>query len=191
MLKEILKKHGIEDNSIQEILKSMEESKVYITKEQNIDERYSKLKSQKIELDKIVADRDKQLEELKKNNSNNLELLKQIEDLKALNETSKNDYEGRISKMEFDFALDKALSGAKCKNNKALKALLNMENLELKDGSINGLKEQLESLRENDSYLFEDTMPSNTGSVGSFGNRNSETISTDYAGIIRNNSLRK
>lgn len=78
MLKEILKKHGIEDNSIQEILKSMEESKVYITKEQNIDERYSKLKSQKIELDKIVADRDKQLEELKKNNSNNLELLKQI-----------------------------------------------------------------------------------------------------------------
>lgn len=191
MLKEILKKHGIEDNSIQEILKSMEESKVYITKEQNIDERYSKLKSQKSELDKIVADRDKQLEELKKNNSNNLELLKQIEDLKALNETSRTDYESKISKMEFDFALDKALSGAKCKNNKALKALLNMENLELKDGSINGLKEQLESLRENDSYLFEDTMPSNTGSVGSFGNRNSETISTDYAGIIRNNSLRK
>ena len=191
MLKEILKKHGIEDSSIQEILKSMEESKVYITKEQNIDERYSKLKSQKSELDKIVADRDKQLEELKKNNSNNLELLKQIEDLKALNETSRTDYESKISKMEFDFALDKALSGAKCKNNKALKALLNMENLELKDGSINGLKEQLESLRENDSYLFEDTMPSNTGSVGSFGNRNSETISTDYAGIIRNNSLRK
>lgn len=191
MLKEILKKHGIEENSIQEILKSMEESKVYITKEQNIDERYSKLKSQKSELDKIVADRDKQLEELKKNNSNNLELLKQIEDLKALNETSRTDYESKISKMEFDFALDKALSGAKCKNNKALKALLNMENLELKDGSINGLKEQLESLRENDSYLFEDTMPSNTGSVGSFGNRNSETISTDYAGIIRNNSLRK
>ena len=71
MLKEILKKHGIEDNSIQEILKSMEESKVYITKEQNIDERYSKLKNQKIELDKIVADRDKQLEELRKNNINN------------------------------------------------------------------------------------------------------------------------
>ena len=117
MLKEILKKHGIEDNSIQEILKSMEESKVYITKEQNIDERYSKLKSQKSELDKIVADRDKQLEELKKNNSNNLELLKQIEDLKALNETSRTDYESKISKMEFDFALDKALSGAKCKNN--------------------------------------------------------------------------
>lgn len=175
MLKEILKKHGIEDSSIQEILKSMEESKVYITKEQNIDERYSKLKSQKIELDKIVADRDKQLEELKKNNSNNLELLKQIEDLKALNETSRTDYESKISKMEFDFALDKALSGAKCKNNKALKALLNMENLELKDGSINGLKEQLESLRENDSYLFEDTMPTNTGSTGSFANKANET----------------
>lgn len=175
MLKEILKKHGIEDSSIQEILKSMEESKVYITKEQNIDERYSKLKSQKSELDKIVADRDKQLEELKKNNSNNLELLKQIEDLKALNETSRTDYESKISKMEFDFALDKALSGAKCKNNKALKALLNMENLELKDGSINGLKEQLESLRENDSYLFEDTMPTNTGSTGSFANKANET----------------
>ena len=175
MLKEILKKHGIEDNSIQEILKSMEESKVYITKEQNIDERYSKLKGQKTELEKMIADREKQLEELTKNASNNEDLKKQLEDLQKLNDSTKVEYESKISRMEFDFALDKALSGAKCKNNKALKALLNMENLELKDGSINGLKEQLESLRENDSYLFEDTMPSNTGSTGSFANKANET----------------
>lgn len=169
MLKEILKKHGIEDNSIQEILKSMEESKVYITKEQNIDERYSKLKNQKIELDKIVADRDKQLEELRKNNINNSDLLKQIEDLKQLNENSKNDYENKITKMEFDYALDNALVGAKCKNNTALKALLNMDNLQLKDGIINGLNEQLEALKENESYLFETV--NNAGSVGSFNNK--------------------
>lgn len=191
MLKEILKKHGIEENSIQEILKSMEESKVYITKEQNIDERYSKLKGQKTELEKMIADREKQLEELTKNASNNEDLKKQLEDLQKLNDSTKVEYESKISRMEFDYTLDNALKSAKCKNNRALKALLNMDNLELKDGAINGLKEQLESLRENDSYLFEDTMPSNTGSVGSFGNRNSETISTDYAGIIRNNSLRK
>lgn len=190
MLKEILKKQGLDDNAVENILNAMKESKVYITKHENIDERYSKLKSQKSELDKQLAERDTQLEELKKNNSNNAELLKQLDDLKKSNETSKTEYENKISQMEFDYALDKALLGAKCKNTTALKALLNLENINLKEGKFEGLEEQLETLKENDSYLFEE-VSNDTGSVGDFGKSTHSTSTSDFMSAILNNSLRK
>lgn len=191
MLKELLKKQGIDDTKVESILNAMKEAKVYISKNENIDERYSKLKSQKAELDKQLAERDTQLEELKKNNSNNAELLKQLDDLKKANETSKTEYENKISKLEFDYALDNALLGAKCKNTKALKALLNIENISLKEGKFEGLNEQLETLKNNESYLFEETPSNNTGNVGNFGNPTHNTSTSDFMSAIQNNSLRK
>ncbi|BFK81485.1 hypothetical protein I3900191A7_16300 [Clostridium baratii] len=62
MLKEILKKQGLDDNAVENILNAMKEAKVYISKNENIDERYSKLKNQKSELEKLISDREKQLE---------------------------------------------------------------------------------------------------------------------------------
>lgn len=192
MLKDILKKHGVEDQVIENIFTDMAEGKVYITKEQNIEERYSKVKNQKNELDKQLADRDKQIEELMKNNSSNTELLNQLEALKQENLNSKNEYESKISKLEFNYALDKALLGAKCRNTTALKALLRLDDIKMNEGKLEGLEEQLETLRENDSYLFEEVPGVNTGSVGNFGSTASSTNSgSDFMTAIKNNSLRQ
>lgn len=192
MLKDILKKHGVEDQVIENIFSDMAEGKVYITKEQNIEERYSKVKNQKNELDKQLADRDKQIEELMKNNSSNTELLNQLEALKQENLNSKNEYESKISKLEFNYALDKALLGAKCRNTTALKALLRLDDIKMNEGKLEGLEEQLETLRENDSYLFEEVQGVNTGSVGNFGSTASSTNSgSDFMTAIKNNSLRQ
>lgn len=192
MLKDILKKHGVEDQVIENIFTDMAESKVYITKEQNIEERYSKVKNQKSELDKQLADRDKQIEELMKNNSSNTELLNQLEALKQENLNSKNEYESKISKLEFNYALDKALLGAKCRNTTALKALLRLDDIKMNEGKLEGLEEQLETLRENDGYLFEEVQGVNTGSVGNFGSTASSTNSgSDFMTAIKNNSLRQ
>ena len=199
MLKDILKKHGVEDQVIENIFSDMAEGKVYITKEQNIEERYSKVKNQKNELDKQLADRDKQLadrdkqiEELMKNNSSNTELLNQLEALKQENLNSKNEYESKISKLEFNYALDKALLGAKCRNTTALKALLRLDDIKMNEGKLEGLEEQLETLRENDGYLFEEVQGVNTGSVGNFGSTASSTNSgSDFMTAIKNNSLRQ
>lgn len=61
-----------------------------------------------------------------------------------------------IAKIKFDHALDVALTGAKAKNAKAVKALLNMEALKLiEDGSILGLSEQLEKIKSEADYLFD------------------------------------
>lgn len=192
MLKDILKKHGVEDQVIENIFSDMAEGKVYITKEQNIEERYSKVKNQKNELDKQLADRDKQIEELMKNNSSNTELLNQLEALKQENLNSKNEYESKISKLEFNYALDKALLGAKCRNTTALKALLRLDDIKMNEGKLEGLEEQLETLRENDGYLFEEVPGVNTGSVGNFGSTASSTNSgSDFMTAIKNNSLRQ
>lgn len=192
MLKDILKKHGVEDQVIENIFSDMAEGKVYITKEQNIEERYSKVKNQKNELDKQLADRDKQIEELMKNNSSNTELLNQLEALKQENLNSKNEYESKISKLEFNYALDKALLGAKCRNTTALKALLRLDDIKMNEGKLEGLEEQLETLRENDGYLFEEVQGVNTGSVGNFGSTASSTNSgSDFMTAIKNNSLRQ
>ena len=192
MLKDILKKQGLEDQVIENIFSDMAEGKVYITKEQNIEERYSKVKNQKNELDKQLADRDKQIEELMKNNSSNTELLNQLEALKQENLNSKNEYESKISKLEFNYALDKALLGAKCRNTTALKALLRLDDIKMNEGKLEGLEEQLETLRENDGYLFEEVQGVNTGSVGNFGSTASSTNSgSDFMTAIKNNSLRQ
>ena len=145
-LLEILKAQGLTDEQIKAIQTSMKENKVYETSLENAEERYNKLKTQKSELDNLLKERDTQLSDLSKNNKDNEELLKQIKDLQVLNKNQVAEYENKINKMQFDYALEGALTGAKCKNNKALKALLDMNNIKYQDGKLAGLENQINSL---------------------------------------------
>lgn len=154
-LLEILKAQGVTDEQIKAIQTSMKENKVYETSLENADERYNKLKTQKSELDNLLKERDTQLADLSKNNKDNETLLNQIKDLQALNKNQVAEYENKINKMQFDYALDGALTGAKCKNNKALKALLDMGSIKYQEGKLEGLETQLEGLKQEVSYLFE------------------------------------
>ena len=124
---------------------------------------------------KQLKDRDKQLEDLKDKAKGNEELTAEIERLKDENKNVAKDYEAKIEKLNFDTKLDKALTGAKAKNPKTVKALLNLENLKLDGEDIIGLKEQLEALKESDGYLFdENSTETNTnagaGGTGNLGN---------------------
>jgi flagellar biosynthesis chaperone FliJ len=79
---------------------------------------------------------------------------------KAKAEQAQADAAKQISSLKFDHALDGALVGAKAKNAKAVKALLNANDLKLaEDGSILGLKEQLEKVKSENDYLFESDNP--------------------------------
>ncbi len=168
MILELLKENGIEEAKANEIVEAMNNKKIYTTTIENVDVRYNKLQEQKKELDKIVKANQEQLEVLSKNNQSNDELTKQIEQLQLSNKQTQTDYEAKIHKMEFDYALDGALSNAKCKNSKALKALLDFDNINYQEGKINGLEDQLNALKQDCGYLFEDEMPQSTGNIGSF-----------------------
>lgn len=77
-------------------------------------------------------------------------------DYKAKFEAAQAESKKQIEAMQFNHALENALSGAKAKNIKAVRALLETDKLKLnKDGSLTGLTEQLDKLKSENDYLFE------------------------------------
>lgn len=143
--------------------------------------RFDQVNQAKKELEVQLKDRDTQLADLSKNNKDNEALLNQIKDLQALNKQTTTDYENKINQMQFDYALDGALTNAKSKNNKALKALLDMNSIKYQEGKLEGLQEQIEALQKDASYLFDlETAPANTGGLGNFGRGGAEVNMFDF-----------
>jgi hypothetical protein len=89
-------------------------------------------------------------------------------DWEAKAKQAKEDADAEIAKLKFDHALEAALTGAKAKNPKAVKALLDMEALKLNeaDGSVIGLNEQIEKVKTDNDYLFESETPAPTFAKG-------------------------
>lgn len=66
--------------------------------------------------------------------------------------------------------LDKALMGAKARNPEMLRRALDLSKVTLQeDGTLSGLSEQLEALKQSDGYLFGDDAPAGGGSRGNSG----------------------
>lgn len=120
--------------------------------------KFTELEAEKKQLDESNKTLTKQLEEVKKNVGDNEELKKQIESMQVANKAKEKEYADSIAKIKLDNAIDIALMGAGSKNNKAVKALLNLEKAILgEDGKIAGLDEQIKALKtaEDSSFLFE------------------------------------
>lgn len=110
------------------------------------------------ELDKLktdLADRDKQLETLK-NSTGDLEAMKKkIEDLQADNKKKDETHASEMKQLKVDAAVSAALSSSKAKNEKAVRALLDLEKIELRDdGTIKGLDDQIKKLVESEDSKF-------------------------------------
>lgn len=161
---EILKAQNLTDEQINNITTKMKEEKIYTTSLENADERYTKLKSQKADLDEQIKTANTTITELKKNNKDNEALQKTIQD----HETTIENLKKESAQKDFNYALDSALKDNKCKNAKALKALLDLENIKFNEGKLEGLEGQLNALKESDGYLFDTSNPApgNTGGAG-------------------------
>lgn len=133
--------------------------------------RFDEVNNQVKDYKSQIASRDSQIDELSKKAQGNTDLQKQIEDLKATNAKNASDYEAKLSAREKDYLIDSALSSAKSKNNKAVKGLLDLEKVVVKDGKLEGLEDQLATLRKSDAYLFNDQNPApkKLGGLDDFG----------------------
>lgn len=80
----------------------------------------------------------------------------QIDQLTAAQEAEKEGFEKRLVDMRHGYALDEALRGARARNVKAVKAMLDMDRITWEGDAIKGLDDQLKAIRESDGYLFED-----------------------------------
>lgn len=98
----------------------------------------------------------KQLEELKKGATLTEEQKKQLETLKTQLDEQTKTHQDEVKKLRLNHAVESELSKAKAKNLKAARALLDESKIVLgEDGTIAGLKEQLESMQKENAYLFE------------------------------------
>lgn len=165
MKRKFLEDMGLEKEQVDKIL---DENSQDIGKAKGDSEKIQKdLNAANAEVESLkgqVSDRDKQLETLK-NSTGDVEGMKQqIAKLQADNKAKDEAHAAEIKQLKIDAAIDSALTGAKAKNNTAVKALLkDLDKAELaEDGTIKGLAEQIEALQKSDAYLFDTTTKKQT-----------------------------
>ena len=165
-----MKRKFLEDMSLEkeQVDKILDENSQDIGKAQGDSEKIQKdLDAANAEVESLkgqISDRDKQLETLK-NSTGDVEAMKQqIATLQADNKAKDDAHAAEIKQLKIDAAIDSALTGAKAKNNTAVKALLkDLDKAELADdGTIKGLAEQIEALQKSDAYLFDTTTKKKT-----------------------------
>ncbi len=149
MTKEDLIKMGLSEEQANSVMTSLNGD--FVTKT-----RFNELNEELKTARQSVSDRDKQLEELKKSAGDNQALATQITTLQQQNATQKTEFEAKLAALKLDNAVELALTGAKAKNSKAVKAMLDLSKVKLgEDGKLSGLDEQLEALKKSDGYMFE------------------------------------
>ena len=107
------------------------------------------------DLETKISDRDKDLNKLRKDNSNNEELQNQLNELKQQYKDAEKAHQDKLLNIQKESALTSLIGEYKAKNSKAIAALLDQEKIVFKDGELSGVKEQLDALKESDSYLFD------------------------------------
>ena len=107
--RELLKKMGVTDETIEKVVTEMGTQKMYLTSEENMDVRYPKLKGDYDALTKQYQEANGLIETLKKNGTDNADLQKKIGDY----ENKVKDLTAQLEKANLDNAIKVALLEAK------------------------------------------------------------------------------
>lgn len=150
MNEEQLKELNLEETQVNSVMKLHKEAidGNYVPKS-----RFNEINGELNQYKDDIKKRDEQLEELQKLEPEKLQ--ERITELQQDNESQKEEFDKQMKQLKVDHALTTQLNQAKVKNNKAVAALLNLDDTELdENGLIKGLDEQLTKLKESDDYLF-------------------------------------
>lgn len=120
---------------------------------------YETLKQQLEAQTAQMAERDAQLETLKKSAGDNEALTKQIADLQAENTAAKEKYESDMKELKIVTAI-KLVVGESAQDADLVAGLFDKSKLILsEDGKVTGLEEQLKSLKKEKAFLFKEEKP--------------------------------
>lgn len=153
MTKEKLMEWGLTEEQANKVMEGLNGSFVTKSRFNEVNEENKTLKAQ-------VSERDGQIETLKKSAGDNTELQNQITALQEANKQKDKDHANEIKALKISNAVELALTGAKAKNNTAVKALLAafLEKAELADdGTVKGLDDEIGKLTkgEDTAFLFD------------------------------------
>ena len=190
MKREFLKSLGLEEEAIDKIL---DEGSKDIGKEkakrEQVEEDLNTVKQQ-------LADRDKDLEELKKTSCVAAEVQKKLDDLQAKYDAAPQGVQDQITARDYADAMSSSISGAglKFSSKAAEKAFRNErkeKGLPVKDGALEGFEEFVKTQKEADPEAFAPEKPAaqivgKTGAGGdpgvlSAGARAAQKFNAQYA----------
>ena len=114
------------------------------------------------ELKRQLGEAGKTIEELKNKAGDAAAIQKAAEEWKSKAEKAEKDAKAKMDALRLDFALERELGKAGARSARAVRAFLDMGKLKLEDGGpdgadeITGLKEQLDKVKSENGFLFED-----------------------------------
>lgn len=155
MKREQLKELGLTDEQVNSVMglhgqTVTELNKTLATAEQERDQFKEQLDSNQTELDA-----------LKDSAKGNAELTQQLAELQSKFDAVKSDSETKLAEQQKDFAIKLALKEANALDENIVLGLLDRDTIKVTDIGLQGLTEQLESLQESKSFLFQGKDSSN------------------------------
>lgn len=153
MTKENLLEWGLTEEQANKVMEGLNGS--FVTKS-----RFNEVNTELTNAKNTIKERDTQLETLKKSTGDTKALQDQITQLQTDNANQKKAHEAEMKALKIGNAVDMALTGAKAKNNTAVKALMVdfIGKAELaEDGTVKGLDDEVKKLVEgkDTAFLFE------------------------------------
>ena len=149
MKRDLLKEHGFSEEQINLV---MAENGKDVN---SLKEQINNLTGERDGLQKQIEDRDKQLNTLKKSSKDDEELQGQIMQLQDENKQAKQKYQDDLAAKTKSFKIEGALRDAKAKNIKTVLPLIDTEKVSVNDdGTLNGLSEQLDNIKQDNGFLF-------------------------------------
>ena len=153
MTKEKLLEWGLTEEQANKVMEGLNGS--FVTKS-----RFNEVNTELTNAKNTIKERDTQLETLKKSTGDTKALQDQITQLQTDNANQKKAHEAELKVLKIGNAVDMALTGAKAKNNTAVKALMAdfLAKAEVADdGTVKGLDDEVKKLVEgkDTAFLFE------------------------------------
>ena len=154
MTKEQLQKIGLTDEQIEKVFALKGKAFNDLEKEKlSLDEKVEGLEAEKISLEKTIADANEKIDQFKEMDIDSIK--QEVQDWEKKYKEAEESKNIEITELKRQNAIESALSSAKAKNIKAVKALLDVNSVIVKDGQVYGLNEQLETIKKENEYLFE------------------------------------
>lgn len=151
MKRDQLKKLGLDDEVIGKIMDlNGKDIQKFKTENEQLTEENTAFKDQ-------IKNRDKDLKELQDQVKDNDDLSKQVQEWQDKYKTDTKELNDQIAQVKLNSAVDQVLSSNKARNTKAIKALLNNDEIKFDEsGKLIGLDSQIKSLKKSDPYLFDE-----------------------------------
>ena len=169
------------------IIKMVEGRKTYIDQSLEVArEANAQLSKLKQEGDALVAAANKELEEYKGMDIEGLR--KSAADWQAKAEQAEKDADARVAAFQFDAKLDHAITAARGRNGKAIRALLDLDALRTSKDPDKDIAAALTAVQKDNGYMF-DTAPTppplaaGTGSTTMIGGKDADTAMRKAMGL--------